>query len=382
MPNPDRLSGLDASFLSLERSGAHMHVGSVPGLRGRGAGLRGPGGRDRAPPAPRAALPPEARLPPARAGAARVDRRPALQRRLPRPPHRPARPGRRRGAQAPRRARVRPGGWTARSRCGSCGWSTRSATTASRSSPRPTTRWSTACRAWTSRPSSSTSSPTRRRPTRRRRGCRARSRAAPSCWPARWPSAPPRRWTPPAACCPPRATRSARGAPSAVLPRWPGPAWAGRRRARSTSASARTAGSPGWTPTSEQFKAVKSALGGTVNDVVLAAVAGALRSFVIRRGRDPEGVELRAMVPVSVRAQEERGALGNRVAAMYAPLPLYEPDAAQRFRDRPRGDGRPEVLRAGRRRRGADADGGLRGADDPRPGRPAAGAPALLQPRR
>src|SRR5829696_4893340 len=72
-----------------------------------------------------------------------------------------------------------------------------------------------------------------------------------------------------------------------------------------------------------RFKAIKGALGGTVNDVVLTAVAGALRAFVIRRGRDPEGVELRAMVPVSVRAQEERGALGNRVAAMYAPLPLY-----------------------------------------------------------
>jgi diacylglycerol O-acyltransferase / wax synthase len=82
----------------------------------------------------------------------------------------------------------------------------------------------------------------------------------------------------------------------------------------------------------EEFKRIKGALGGTVNDVVLTAVAGALRSFVIRRGRDPEGVELRAMVPVSVRAHEERGALGNRVAAMYAPLPVYEPDAARRFK--------------------------------------------------
>jgi WS/DGAT/MGAT family acyltransferase len=81
-----------------------------------------------------------------------------------------------------------------------------------------------------------------------------------------------------------------------------------------------------------EFKAIKGALGGTVNDVVLAAVAGGLRSFLIRRGRDPEQMELKAMVPVSVRAQEERGALGNRVAAMYAPLPVYEPDAAQRFR--------------------------------------------------
>jgi WS/DGAT/MGAT family acyltransferase len=81
----------------------------------------------------------------------------------------------------------------------------------------------------------------------------------------------------------------------------------------------------------ERFKAIKSALGGTVNDVVLAAVTGALRRFVIRRGRDPEGMELKAMVPVSVRADTERGALGNRVAAMYAPLPLYAGDAKQRF---------------------------------------------------
>ena len=81
----------------------------------------------------------------------------------------------------------------------------------------------------------------------------------------------------------------------------------------------------------ERFKAIKSALGGTVNDVVLAAVTGALRAFVIRRGRDAEGMELKAMVPVSVRADAERGALGNRVAAMYAPLPLYAEDAKERF---------------------------------------------------
>src|SRR5215213_9791040 len=48
----------------------------------------------------------------------------------------------------------------------------------------------------------------------------------------------------------------------------------------------------------DRFKAIKASLGGTVNDVVLAAVAGALRAFVIRRGRDPEGIELKAMVPV------------------------------------------------------------------------------------
>ena len=81
-----------------------------------------------------------------------------------------------------------------------------------------------------------------------------------------------------------------------------------------------------------QFKAIKGALGGTVNDVVLTAVTGALRGFLIGRGRDPQGMELKAMVPVSVRATEERGALGNRVAAMYAPLPVYAEDPLERFR--------------------------------------------------
>ena len=81
-----------------------------------------------------------------------------------------------------------------------------------------------------------------------------------------------------------------------------------------------------------RFKAIKGALGGTVNDVVVAAVAGALRSHVIRRGQDPAGVELKAMVPVSVRAEAERGALGNKVSAIYVPLPVGLADPLERFR--------------------------------------------------
>jgi diacylglycerol O-acyltransferase / wax synthase len=82
----------------------------------------------------------------------------------------------------------------------------------------------------------------------------------------------------------------------------------------------------------DRFKAIKGALGGTVNDVVLAVVAGALRALLIRRGRDPAGLELKAMVPISVRADTERGALGNRVSAMYAPLPVGLADPLERFR--------------------------------------------------
>jgi diacylglycerol O-acyltransferase len=81
-----------------------------------------------------------------------------------------------------------------------------------------------------------------------------------------------------------------------------------------------------------RLKAVKNALGGTVNDVVLAVVAGALRAHLVRRGRDPEGIELKAMVPVSVRAEDQRGTLGNRVAAVYAPLPVGLADPLARFR--------------------------------------------------
>jgi WS/DGAT/MGAT family acyltransferase len=80
------------------------------------------------------------------------------------------------------------------------------------------------------------------------------------------------------------------------------------------------------------FKAVKDALGGTINDVVLTVVTGALRAHLFRRGRDPEGLELKAMVPISVRADAARGALGNQVTAMYAPLPVGLEDPVERFR--------------------------------------------------
>ena len=72
----------------------------------------------------------------------------------------------------------------------------------------------------------------------------------------------------------------------------------------------------------DELKAVKNALGGTLNDAVLASVTLALGRWLRGRGTDTEGLVLKAMVPVSVRADAERGALGNRVAAMWAPLPV------------------------------------------------------------
>ena len=71
-----------------------------------------------------------------------------------------------------------------------------------------------------------------------------------------------------------------------------------------------------------QFKAIKDSLGGTLNDVVLASVSLALGRFLRSRGHDTDGLVLKAMVPVSVRTKSQRGALGNQVAAMWAPLPV------------------------------------------------------------
>jgi diacylglycerol O-acyltransferase / wax synthase len=82
----------------------------------------------------------------------------------------------------------------------------------------------------------------------------------------------------------------------------------------------------------DEFKAVKNSLGGTVNDVVLAVVSGALGRYMRLHGEATYDVELRAMIPVSVRADVERGALGNRVAAMWAPLPVGISDPVERLR--------------------------------------------------
>jgi WS/DGAT/MGAT family acyltransferase len=80
-----------------------------------------------------------------------------------------------------------------------------------------------------------------------------------------------------------------------------------------------------------QMKRIKNELGGTVNDVVLAVVAGAIRDWLHARGIRSEGLELRAQVPVSIRAEGERGELGNRLAVMRAPLPVYIADPVRRL---------------------------------------------------
>jgi WS/DGAT/MGAT family acyltransferase len=78
-------------------------------------------------------------------------------------------------------------------------------------------------------------------------------------------------------------------------------------------------------------KQIRTRLGGTLNDVVLAVVAGALRRFLHRRGLAVDDLDFRAMVPVNVRAEAQRGHMGNRVAMLVARLPLGEHDPQARL---------------------------------------------------
>jgi WS/DGAT/MGAT family acyltransferase len=88
-----------------------------------------------------------------------------------------------------------------------------------------------------------------------------------------------------------------------------------------------------WLPMSlDEIDAVRRPLGGTVNDVVLAVVAGAMRRWLHRsRQTDVDELAFKVMAPVSLREGHQRGALGNRVAAWFVALPLAERDRGRRF---------------------------------------------------
>ena len=82
----------------------------------------------------------------------------------------------------------------------------------------------------------------------------------------------------------------------------------------------------------EDFRYVKGVFGGTVNDVVLTVVSGALARWLRSRGVRTEGLELRALVPVSIRPRDQRHALGNQIVLMRGPLPVYIRDPVARLR--------------------------------------------------
>jgi WS/DGAT/MGAT family acyltransferase len=79
------------------------------------------------------------------------------------------------------------------------------------------------------------------------------------------------------------------------------------------------------------FKRIKRSLGGTVNDVSLAVAAGALRSWLQEREVSVDGLELKALVPVSIRTVDEHGELGNKLTAMRGPLPVGVADPVARL---------------------------------------------------
>jgi diacylglycerol O-acyltransferase / wax synthase len=81
------------------------------------------------------------------------------------------------------------------------------------------------------------------------------------------------------------------------------------------------------------LKEIKSSLGGTINDVVLAVTASGLRALLESRGEPLPPQGLRAMVPMNVRAASEHLALGNRVSSLFMELPVVATDQGQRYRE-------------------------------------------------
>lgn len=82
----------------------------------------------------------------------------------------------------------------------------------------------------------------------------------------------------------------------------------------------------------EEFKEVRSVLGGTVNDVVLTSISSGFRELLQGRGElSSEKLVVRTMVPVSVRSDSQRGALNNQVSAVFVDLPVGDPDPRSRL---------------------------------------------------
>jgi len=81
----------------------------------------------------------------------------------------------------------------------------------------------------------------------------------------------------------------------------------------------------------EELRNIRSALGGTVNDVILCAATAALRKLLLARGEDLPRQGLRAMVPVNIRVDGDRRELGNKVSSLFVELPVAEGDPLRRY---------------------------------------------------
>jgi WS/DGAT/MGAT family acyltransferase len=102
----------------------------------------------------------------------------------------------------------------------------------------------------------------------------------------------------------------------------------------------------------DELKRIKNRLGGTVNDVVLAASAGGLRRLLQERGEELPDVGLRAMVPVNVRTAGDHLAMGNRISSLFVHLPVAERDPRRRYE---RQMDEAETLKAGTQSTGSKA---------------------------
>jgi len=80
-----------------------------------------------------------------------------------------------------------------------------------------------------------------------------------------------------------------------------------------------------------EVKAVGKALGGTINDVLMTAVAGGLRRYLLRHGGTPDDLSVRAAMPVNLRPLEEMANLGNRFGLVFLALPLGIADPLERL---------------------------------------------------
>jgi diacylglycerol O-acyltransferase / wax synthase len=80
-----------------------------------------------------------------------------------------------------------------------------------------------------------------------------------------------------------------------------------------------------------EVRTIRHALGGTVNDVVLAAITSGFRDLVVARGEDPDHVALRTLVPVSVRDETGNGVYDNQVSAIFLDLPVHVADPLERL---------------------------------------------------
>jgi len=97
----------------------------------------------------------------------------------------------------------------------------------------------------------------------------------------------------------------------------------------------------------DAIKTIKNKLGGTINDVILTIVAGALGRFLHGRGLFVEDLDFRAMIPVNLRTEAQRERLGNQITMLVAPLPIAERDPQRRLQEISKGINELKASRQG-----------------------------------